>query len=129
MPTQITILLIEDDAAVAETLSEFLRLHGYTVLIATTVQEAEDIRQHIGLSAIDLVVSDVHLTTDHEAREGYMLYQRWKEIHPELPYIFISGDPTSQDLPPVRLGAVLLLVKPFNLLELLKEIRMALGER
>ncbi len=129
MSNQGTILLIEDDAAVAETLSEFLRLQGYTVLIATTMQEAEDIRQHIGLLAIDLVVSDVHLTADHEAREGYELYQRWKELYPELPYIFISGDPTSQDLPPVRLGVARLLVKPFNLVELLKEIRTTLEER
>ncbi len=129
MSNQGTILLIEDDAAVAETLSEFLRLQGYTVLIAATMQEAEDIWQHVGPSAIGLVVSDVHLTPNHEAREGYVLYQRWKELYPELPYIFISGDPTSQDLPPVRLGVARLLVKPFNLLELLKEIRMALGER
>jgi hypothetical protein len=37
------------------------------------VQEAEEIKQQVTLGGIDVVIANIHLTADPEAREGYTL--------------------------------------------------------
>ncbi len=127
MLPQTTILLIEDDEILRQTVELLLQHHRYTVLTAATRQEAEEIRQHVGLEAIDLVISNIHLTPDPRVQEGYVLYEQWSAERPSLPYLFISGDPTSQDLPAVRSGLVRLIPKPFLPVELLAAVRQVLG--
>jgi DNA-binding NtrC family response regulator len=87
------------------------------------VQEAEDTLQQFGAAALGLVITDIQLTTDRQAREGYMLYQRWRASYPALPFLLISGDPASQTLPAIRTGAVHFLPKPFTMSELLDIVR------
>lgn len=127
MLPQTTILLIEDDEILRQTVELLLQHHGYTVLTTATRQEAEEIRQRVGLEAIDLVISNIYLTPDPRAQEGYVLYEQWSAERPSLPYLFISGDPTSQDLPAVRSGLVRLITKPFLPAELLAAVRQVLG--
>jgi DNA-binding NtrC family response regulator len=128
MPSQDTVLMVEDEAAVREALAEALRLEGYQVLITATVPEAEDMLKRLGRGAIQLVIANIHLTPDLEAREGYMLAQRWRVQYPCLPFLLISGDSRNQDLPDIRAGLVRLLVKPFAIDALLTAIREALGQ-
>jgi len=73
MPTPATILIVEDNAGVREALVEIVRPDGYRVLIAATVQEAEEARRQVTPGDIDVVIANIHLTADHEAREGYAL--------------------------------------------------------
>src|ERR687884_697318 len=46
---QATVLIVDDEEAVRETLSEALSFHGYRVLTAANVQEAEAIKERIGV--------------------------------------------------------------------------------
>jgi two-component system, response regulator FlrC len=127
VPTHATILIVEDDAGVREALVEILRPEGYRVLTATTVQEAEEARRQAAPGAIDVVIANIHLTADREAREGYALWQRWTALDPQLRFILISGDPRARDLPAIRAGVVRWLTKPFSPAEVLDTVRDALG--
>jgi DNA-binding NtrC family response regulator len=125
--SQATVLIVDDEEAVRETLSEALSFQGYRVLTAATVQEAEDIKERVGVGAIHVVVADIHLTPGAQARAGYTLAQSWRTMHPELPFILMSGDSSNQDLPDIRSGAVRFLVKPFRIAVFVDAIRDALG--
>jgi two-component system, response regulator FlrC len=127
MLTHATVLIVEDNAGVREALVEILRPEGYRVLTAATVQEAEEARQQLTPGNIDVVIANIHLTADREAREGYALWQRWTALDPQLRFILISGDPQARDLPAIRAGAVRWLTKPFSPAEVLETVRDALG--
>jgi DNA-binding NtrC family response regulator len=102
MPTHATVLIVDDDAGVREALVEILRPTGYRALTAATVQVAEEARRQVTPGGIDVVIANIHLTADPQAREGYALWQRWTALDPHLRFILMSGDPRNQDLPAIR---------------------------
>jgi DNA-binding NtrC family response regulator len=118
-PAQRIILIIDDDEAIRDMLREVLELQPYRTLTATTVQEAEQILQQQNPETIGLVITDIHLTHHAQAQEGYALYKRWTARHPTLPFLLISGDPSSRTLPEIQTGTVPFLAKPFALPALL----------
>jgi DNA-binding NtrC family response regulator len=122
-----TVLILEDDADVRDFLAEALRLHGYQALPVGTVQEAEAARQRIGPGGLDLVITNINLTPDPTAREGYALAQRWRAQEPTLPIILISGNPRLQALPEIQAGAMRFLAKPLTLAAVLQAVQQALG--
>ena len=127
MPTQNAVLVVDDEIGVRETLDQGLSLHGYRVVTAATVQEAEKALQRLGAAQIDLVITDINLTPAYNAQEGYVLYQRWSALYPTLRFILISGNPNSQELPHIRAGAVRFLAKPFGIDALIEVVREVLG--
>jgi DNA-binding response OmpR family regulator len=122
-----TILIVEDEAGMRALLEDILRLQGYRVLTAATVQEAEAARQRFSPGSIDLIISNIHLTASAQAHAGYALYQRWRAQHPGLPFLLLSGDPATEDLLDIRARAVRWLAKPFTPGELLEAARATLG--
>ena len=120
--SQAIILVIDDDKTIQSLLHEALNLRGYQVTTVGTVQEAEDILQQFGAAALGLVITDIQLTANRQAREGYVLYQRWRASYPTLPFLLISGDPSNQTLPAIRTGAVHFMTKPFTMSELLETV-------
>jgi CheY-like chemotaxis protein len=126
-PSQMTVLIVDDEAPVRETLAEVLGLYGYRVITAASVEEAEEAKQRSGVEAIHLVIADIHLTPEPQARAGYALAQRWRAMHHGLPFILMSGDSSNQDLPDIQQGVVRFLPKPFALDAFLEVVRQALG--
>jgi len=124
---QPTILVVDDEEPVRETLVEVLSIHGYRVITAASVGEAEEVKQRLGAEGIHLVITDIHLTPGSQLRAGYVLAQRWRTQHPGLPIILISGDANNQDLPEVRDGSLRFLLKPFQMETFLGVVREALG--
>jgi DNA-binding NtrC family response regulator len=120
------IIIIEDDAAVTAALYELLSYHGYGIITADSVEGAERALQCLGAAQVQLIISDIHLTHNPNACEGYALYQRWTSSHPSLPFILISAFPDSRDLPDVRTRAVRFLEKPFAIEDLLQCIEEAI---
>jgi two-component system OmpR family response regulator len=126
-PTQATVLVVDDDKAVRNLLCETLNLHGYKVIATATAQEADTALQRLGTAVIGLVIADIQLTAAPQAREGYELYERWTTAYPTLPFLLISGDPTSQTLPAIRTDAACFLAKPFAISGLLATVQTLLG--
>jgi DNA-binding NtrC family response regulator len=121
---QATILLIGAPADVRATRAEALRRHGYQVLTAATVPEAEVIGQRLGLESFDLVILDLPWTHDPQVGEGYTLVQHWGACAPQLPFMLIGDDRLSGRLaPPV----VWWLATPLTLDILLMAVRDILG--
>jgi DNA-binding NtrC family response regulator len=126
MATHDTVLIVDDEMGVLEILHEALSFYGYRIITATTVQEAENALQSLGVAETNLVILDINLTPAQNAQEGYALYQRWSALYPALRFILISGDPHTQELPDIRSGAVRFLAKPFEIDVLFEVVREVL---
>ena len=125
--SQATVLVIDDEEPVRETLLEVLGFAGYRTIAAASVAEAEDAKDQLSAEGIHLVISDIHLTPGRQVRAGYALAQRWCADYPRLPIILISGDASNQDLPEVRDGTLRFLLKPFRMDVFLETVHEALG--
>ncbi|MEO8089037.1 MAG: PAS domain S-box protein [Gemmatimonadales bacterium] len=81
-----TLLLVEDEAPVRESVRRLLEFHGYTVLEARNGADALEIFEgnHNG---IDLVLTDLVMP----GMGGHELVERLRERHPELRVVFMSG--------------------------------------
>ncbi len=81
-----TVLLVEDNDSVRETLEKILHTAGYEVFVAASSADALTVaQQHAG--AIDLLVSDIVLA----AMNGPALAQVMAPEHPAIKVLFISG--------------------------------------
>jgi PAS domain S-box-containing protein len=119
-----TILLVEDESAVRRAVSEFLSLHGYTVLEAKDGLDALAIAKDYG-STIHLVVSDVVMPN----MSGGQLAKELRIRRPESKVLFVSGyaGKTLIDHKVVDLD-INLLQKPFSLKQLCGKIRSMLSQ-
>jgi len=81
MESPATVLLIGDAAAMRTALACTPTRHGYRVCTAATVPEAKAFLRGLRAAAIHLVIADVHLTPAPRAREGSVLYRRWRAAH------------------------------------------------
>src|SRR5258706_11768809 len=80
----LTILVVDDDLGVCQSLAELLRHQGCTAVIATSALDALRITAE---QNFDLVVSDVVMPD----MDGYDLYMELKERQPTLPVILMTG--------------------------------------
>jgi PAS domain S-box-containing protein len=80
----LTILVVDDDLGVCQSLAELLRHQGCTAVIATSAIDALRIAttQHFDLVVSDVVMPDM---------DGYDLYMELKERAPQLPVILMTG--------------------------------------
>jgi two-component system cell cycle sensor histidine kinase/response regulator CckA len=117
-----TILLVEDEAAVRRSTSEFLRLQGYTVIEAKDGLDALNVaRGHEG--KIHLVVTDVVMPN----MSGGELAKEMANMRPEMRLLFVSGyaGKTVLDHKVVDLEKNFL-QKPYTLKQLSGKVREAL---
>jgi len=111
------ILLMEDDAILAESLQEYLEAEGYEVDVALRGEEVyeETFRHSYDLYIFDINVPDIN---------GFEVLKALKEAEDETPTIYISA---MTDIDSITkgfdLGAIDYLKKPFDPEELLVRIR------
>jgi two-component system cell cycle sensor histidine kinase/response regulator CckA len=111
------VLLVEDEAAVRTSMTEWLSRLGYTVLVAADGQNAlELVRRYDG--PIHVIIADVVLPK----LSGPALVQELRRIRPSLKVMYISG--YARQLIPV--GEVLI-SKPFELADLATKLREVLS--
>jgi signal transduction histidine kinase/CheY-like chemotaxis protein len=117
-----TVLLAEDEEAVRELASEFLRSSGYQVIAGKDGLDAlEKAEQETG--TIDVLVTDVVMPR----MRGTELAQRLKRAHPRIKIVYMSGYlEHNSDEGFVADSAHL--QKPFSRDSLLKKMRDALGQ-
>lgn len=111
-----TLLVVEDEAPVRESMVEFLAQSGYNVLAACTGEEALERSKS---AAIDLVITDVALPH----MSGQQLAGALTAFHPDMKFLFVSGYSQSavlhRDAPGLNRS---FLQKPFSLPALAEKV-------
>ena len=117
-----TILVVDDEKSVRDSLKMVLEFESYDVLFSENGQDA--LRQ-LTASSIDLILLDVKMA----GMDGLEVLQRVREKSAELPVIMISGHGTIETaVEATKLGAFDFLPKPLDRDKLLVTVRNALHQ-
>jgi CheY-like chemotaxis protein len=114
------VLLVDDDAAVRQSVRKVLEGAGYEVAAASDGEEA--VVQFVP-EQIDLVLLDLNLPL----RNGWDVFERLTTRYPFVPVIIITGMP-NQYRTALAAGASALMEKPIDVPALLKTIEDLLAE-
>jgi two-component system response regulator FlrC len=102
------VLIVEDDAALREALTDTLELSGYRVLAAASAEAAVDV---LGRESPGLVLSDVQMP----GMDGHELLRRIKAKAPGLPVVLMTAyGQIERAVEAMRDGAEDYLAKPFE---------------
>jgi DNA-binding response OmpR family regulator len=121
-PYRPRILVVDDEAAIADTLAEILHLKGYEAIAA---YDAESALEAALLSPPQLLISDVMLP----GMNGIELGITMRRIFPDCKVILSSGQSRSSDLLAAALSAgnhFVFLQKPVHPNLLLERVRLSL---
>jgi DNA-binding NtrC family response regulator len=113
------ILMIDDEAAIRESIETLLTLEGFSVSLAADGPAGLDLiaRNHYDLLLLDLALP---------GESGIDLLPRIKELRPELPVIMITAYGTVGNVvDAIRAGAENFVQKPWDNEKLLADIRSA----
>lgn len=123
MPGNETILLVDDEAMVLDTSEQLLSSLGYTIITATSGDEALKIykdQRH----AIDLVILDMVMPK----MSGSKLHSRLREFNPGLKTLLASGYSMNETAKAIMdQGCNGFIQKPFNLVQISALIRQILA--
>jgi len=111
------ILIVDDEAAVAETLADAVRLQGHVPAVAHSGAE--------GLAAIEAAAPEaVFLDLVMPGLSGVELLREIRQRHPELSIVVVTGRAAPLDLAEVRrLGVTDIVEKPWALTQLDEALR------
>jgi len=119
-PMSSTILIVEDEFAVARGIQYALQQEGYTVTVARSGEEGLDFAVH---QAPDLVVLDVRMP----GMDGFEVLRRLRATGAKMPVLVLTArDDEVDKVIGLELGADDYLTKPFGLRELMSRIRALL---
>jgi DNA-binding NtrC family response regulator len=117
------ILIIDDEAAIRESLEALLDLEGYIVVAAETAEEG---LARLAERPYDLVLLDYALPD----RNGLEVLTELRERDPSLPVIMITAYGTVENaVNAMRQGAANFLQKPWDNEKLLADVRAIVGKR
>ncbi len=117
------ILIIDDEAAIRESLEALLDLEGYVVAAAETADEG---LARLAERPYDLVLLDYALPD----RNGLEVLSELRERDPQLPVIMITAYGTVENaVNAMRQGASNFLQKPWDNEKLLADVRAIVGKR
>lgn len=106
---QPTVLVVDDDPSLQMLFKQFLKKAGFGRIVVGTGQEALDYaeKQSFDLVFLDLKLPDI---------PGDELYQKLKNLHPDLPIVIITGYPDSEILSKILSnGPVTVIKKPIEI--------------
>lgn len=107
-----TLLIVDDDAAVRDSLAEWLRAGGYAVVEAS---DGERALHRLEQGGVDLVISDGQMSP----MDGYQLLNRVRIEYPDLPMVMMSGyGSIDKAVTAMKNSAAHYLAKPINTDEL-----------
>lgn len=117
-----TVLVIEDEKDIRDSICEILKFEGYQVLSADNGAAGVEvmIRNRPDMILCDIMMPDLN---------GFEVLQKMKEIFPvsEIPFIFITALSERKDFrTAMNLGADDFLTKPFSVEELLNAVKVRL---
>jgi DNA-binding response OmpR family regulator len=115
------ILVVEDEAGVAELIAEALTQSNHDVHVAETADDAFTIAK---IERVDVILLDTNL---HDASGGSTL-ERLRQVRRDVPIIMLTAkadEELARDM--LRHGAFEYVTKPFNLDHLIRVIEFALA--
>ena len=123
-----TVLIVEDQSAVAKALLTLFDVHGIDAVAVATPGDAEDV---IRRGDADVVVQDMNFTPGATSGEqGIALFRSLRRIDPAVPVVLLTAWTSLENaVQMVKEGAIDYLAKPWNDEKLLAIIRSALGDR
>jgi CheY-like chemotaxis protein/anti-sigma regulatory factor (Ser/Thr protein kinase) len=117
-----SVLIVDDERAVAEATSLLLELEGYEVRVASSEREAVE---HALARVPDLIVSDYHL---RGGETGVRVVRAVRDrLQREVPVIFVTGDTAKPAIADSRLEHARLMNKPVRADDLVEAIRDEIG--
>jgi len=118
------VLIVEDDAAMAQMCAKLVRRRGHLAVIAATSQEALTILRDA--SDVDVVLSDIQMPS----MSGIELLLQLRRMDPHLPIILMTGYANVVSATEaLALGAADFLSKPFNASTLIGSLERAFETR
>jgi CheY-like chemotaxis protein len=117
-----SILVVDDEAAIRQTLTDVLTAGGGKI---ETARDGEEAIAMLDLRQYDLVLSDIRMPR----RNGYEIFAAVKERHPDCPVILMTGfgyDPHHSIVRANKEGLAAVLFKPFKVDQLIAELQSAL---
>ncbi len=117
------VLIIDDEAAIRETLQVLLEEDGYEVLNAP---DGEDGLNQLDSQVVDLVLLDFQLPD----RNGLEILQDIRERDPAMPVIMLTAHGTPEtERAAMELGAANFIAKPWTNEKLQADVRVAIGRK
>ena len=116
------ILLVEDEALLAEVLSEALAEAGYEPLVVYAGKPAIDELERAS-NAFSAVLTDIRMPG---TLNGWDVSRKARELNPSVPVLYMSGD-SSGDWKSKGVPNSLMLKKPFTLDEVVAALAQLLG--
>lgn len=114
-----TILVVDDEEAVARLVARMLERGGYATRIAHSGAEAESMLEG---EVIDAIVTDLRMP----GMTGAELVTRARDRHPQVKAIYMSAFAEGRTALPVEESEATILEKPFSREELLQAVGEAL---
>jgi DNA-binding NtrC family response regulator len=117
------LLVVEDDAAVRNTIATFLELEGYTVDAVSTTREALD---HLKAGVYPIVISDIYI----DDRTGLDVLSAARTKDPGCSVILMTARGTMETVMAATRGGVFdYIAKPFELDRILETVKRAEATR
>ncbi|MDR3763627.1 MAG: sigma-54 dependent transcriptional regulator [Acidobacteriota bacterium] len=117
------VLIIDDEAAIRETLQLLLEDEGYEVLNAA---DGEEGLGQLDSQVVDLVLLDFQLPD----RNGLEILQEIRDRSPEMPVIMLTAHGTPEtERAALDLGAANFIAKPWTNEKLQADVRVAIGRK
>ncbi len=111
------VLVLDDEFFLGDVLAKALHTEGFYSIAVTDVDSAIE---KLGQEKFDIVISDVYLPN----KTGQDLFNYALEHFPDLPFIFITGNPNIESAVSfLKKGAYDYLPKPFMMPELVDKVR------
>ncbi|MGZ3597963.1 MAG: sigma-54-dependent transcriptional regulator [Syntrophales bacterium] len=117
------VLVVDDEEAIRELLTDYLNKFGYEVVCAANGQEAMQkyVKGHFDIVLSDFVMSPV---------DGLELLAEIRKIDPDAMFIMITGYPSIDSaMEAMKKGAKDYITKPFNIDEIRLKMERVLLER
>jgi FixJ family two-component response regulator len=116
------VVVVDDDAKMRESLKSLLESVDYGVVAFAS---AEETLESLRLADASCLITDIRMPGMH----GLDLQRRVKHDFPQLPVILITGNYDERiEVRAMADGAVMLFYKPFDPDDLVRTVRLAIGE-
>jgi len=109
-----TILIVDDEAALCQTLNDMLSEEGYRLLEASSGLRALEILESIH---VDLMISDIKMP----GMSGFDLVEKVNELYPQVKIQLVSG--YSDQVQENRVLHKKILYKPYSRLDMIERVK------